>query len=244
MSISYRLGPEVKFPTMMHDAIDSTRWIAEHASEIGADPTKGFLVGGISAGGTLTNVIANESILNKFAHPITGQWLCVPSLMKPEQAPEKYKSYHHSLEHNKDVPILPASALDSLKKHCDFDDASPLRYPVLYGEKTLSKLPPAYLQADGMDPLRDDALIYEEMLKEAGVKTKIDFYPGCPHAHFGLMPGIEISNKATADVMVSSMNDHDLPEAYTYSGFQVGVGWLLGKSITPEQGLMSMAPPS
>lgn len=174
--------------TSWHDAIDSAKWIAAHASELGADPKQGFIVGGISAGGTLSSVITLASYTEDFAHPITGQWLCVPSVMSPETAPEKYKKYHRSMEHNADAPVLPASAIDAIGKHTEVDLASPLRYPVL-NKTPLEKLPPTYFQADGLDPLRDDALIYEEMLKEAGVKTRIDFYPGCPHAHFAFCPG-------------------------------------------------------
>ena len=225
VDISYRVGPEHKFPISQYDGIDTTKWIAEHASELGADPSKGFIIGGISAGGTITSVITNESLTNKFAHPVTGQWLSVPSIMDHDSVPEKYKSYFLSREHNVDVPILPASALTALEKHVEWDNKSPLRYTVLNKDVQLSSIPPTYLQADGLDPLRDDALIYEEMLKEAGVKTKIDFYPGCPHGHFALMPGIEVSNKGTADIMV-------------------GMGWLLGKSVTPEQGLQAMMPSS
>lgn len=182
VSISYRLAPTYKFPTSQYDALDSVKWLAEHASEIGADPTKGFIVGGISAGGTQTSVVVTEAQVNKLAHPITGQWLSVPALMDDDVVPTKYKQYYRSMEHNKDVPILPASAMESLEKHIEWDKKSPLRYPILNKEVSLADLPPAYLQSCGMDPLRDDALIYEEMLKDAGVKTKIDFYPGCPHA--------------------------------------------------------------
>ena len=222
VSISYRLAPEYKFPISQYDGIDSAKWLAEHASELGADPTKGFIVGGISAGGQLTAVITNASFTEGFKYPITGQWLCVPSVMDEVTVPEKYEKYFLAMKQNTDVPILPASALDALKVHVEWDEKSPLRYPIL-SEVPLSKLPPAYLQADGLDPLRDDALIYEEMLKEAGVKTRIDFYPGCPHAHFALMPGIEVSNKGVADIMV-------------------GMGWLLGKEVSPETGMKAMMP--
>lgn len=222
VSISYRLAPQYKFPTAAHDSLDTVKWIADHASEIGADPTKGFIVGGISAGGTTTAVITTEAVKNKLAYPITGQWLCVPSIMSHDNLPAKYKPYFHSLEHNVDVPVLPASALVDLKKLIEWDDNSALRWPIL-SDAPLSSLPPTFLQADGLDPLRDDALIYEEMLKEAGVPTRINFYPGAPHAHFALFPGIEISNRAVGDVMT-------------------GMGWLLGKTITPEQGLGAMAP--
>jgi acetyl esterase/lipase len=35
-------------------------------------------------------------------------------------------------------------------------------------------LPAAYLQVAGMDLLRDEGMMYEQVLRESGVKTKID----------------------------------------------------------------------
>lgn len=242
VNISYRLAPEHKFPKAPEDAWDSVKWLTEHASELGANPELGFIVGGASAGGNLTAVVTTLAIEEKLSPPITGQWLAVPVIMEPHHLPEKYKRYYLAHEHNAHAPILDVAALAALGRHVEWDTESPLRDPIL-SKAPLEALPPTYFQVDGMDPLRDDGLIYEEMLKEAGVRTKIDFYPGCPHAHFmfvyhqfghvrhsltysvvcRLMPGMEISNKAWGDV---------------FAGF----GWLLSKKISAKEGLRAMAP--
>ena len=48
--------------------------------------------------------------------------------------------------------------------------------------KTHKGLPPAFLQVCGLDPLRDDGLIYEKVLREAGVPTKLEVYGCLPSA--------------------------------------------------------------
>ena len=43
--------------------------------------------------------------------------------------------------------------------------------------------------------MRDDGLIYERVLREHGVKTKLDFWPGLPHSSMSLFPGLESSKR-------------------------------------------------
>lgn len=224
VSISYRLAPEHKWPVPWNDAWDNAVWIAEHASDLHADPSQGFVVGGVSAGAGLSAFITSQSQTDSLAHPITGQWLSVPAIMNPDAVPEKYKPYHRSMVDNQDAPILPASALASLKRHIEWDSASPMRYPVLCPTEVMARLPRTYLQACGMDCIRDDALIYHEMLREAGVDAKVDLYDGCPHAHFAFMPGLEVSEGAERDILVN-------------------MGWLLGSEVSVEEAKKAMVKP-
>lgn len=46
--------------------------------------------------------------------------------------------------------------------------------PLLAPEHT--NLPPALVQVCGMDPLRDEGILYEKLLRESGVQTKLHTY--------------------------------------------------------------------
>ncbi|KAI7267975.1 lipase/esterase [Hortaea werneckii] len=226
VNLSYRLAPQHKFPTAINDCWDGIKWLAAHARELGADPTKGFVVGGVSAGGLSSAVMCTLAAEEKLNPPLTGAWLSVPAIFDDEgkHVPEKYRKYYLSHQHNAEAPVLDQAAMDALTMHNEWDLDSPLRIPVL-SKAPLSQLPPTYFQACGMDPIRDHALVYEEMLKQAGVKTRIDHYPGCPHAHFAFFPGLEVTNKANSDIIVN-------------------VGWLLGKEISAEEGLKAYEKPA
>ena len=53
-----------------------------------------------------------------------------------------------------------------------------------------------------MDPLRDEGLIYERILKEeTGLRTKLDLYPGLGHYFWTNFPLLEESKKFVEDTV-------------------------------------------
>src|SRR5256885_3196181 len=73
---------------------------------MGGDPAKGFVIGGISAGGNLAAVISHIYRDEKMSPPLTGIYLSVPMLVCPEAVPGKFKHQYLSREQNKTAPIL------------------------------------------------------------------------------------------------------------------------------------------
>ena len=167
-------------------------------------------MGGTSAGASLAAVCARRAQVESLAYPLTGQWLNVPTLLKEEQVPAEWKHLYVSMQQNKDAAIFPTSALAVLQELTGWDMASPWRLP-LNSTHSLAGLPKTYIQVDGMDCLRDDGLLYDEILKDAGVESRCDLYAGCPHAHATFVPG-----KAAERALVD---------------FVRNFGWMLGHSV-------------
>lgn len=222
LSISYRLAPDFPFPYAPNDCWDALKWAAENYKQFGADPSKGFIVGGTSAGGNLTAVLAHQARDEGLSPPLTGQYLAIPAVGRGELVPEKYRDRDLSMEQNNDVPVLPVAAVNMFMGGYKPDRSDHKQYTVIAhpnGHKNLAK---AFFQIDGMDPLRDEGLIYATMLeKDNEVPTRVEVYPGLPHGHWGFFPFLKSSAKFRKEQVE-------------------GFGWLLGmepdvKKVTTQQ---------
>ncbi|OJT02594.1 AB hydrolase superfamily protein B1A11.02 [Trametes pubescens] len=202
VNVEYRLIPEHTFPTPLTDCLAALKWVVENTSDLKADLTKGFILIGDSAGGNLAAVLAHEACDDPFfsGRQPTGQFLREPWLAHPDSIPERLKPYYHSMEENTKHNIARAptrEGLDGLlfmyKAPLADPQFSPLLYPFQEG------LPPAYFQVMGLDMLRDDGVVYEQELRAAGVKTKLDLYPGVFHGFHTQFPTISIATKLWDD---------------------------------------------
>ena len=72
VDVDYRLAPEAKFPAGVFDVYDVVKWVAKTAASIGGNLSKGFILGGISAGGNFTVACAYMARDERLQPPITG----------------------------------------------------------------------------------------------------------------------------------------------------------------------------
>jgi acetyl esterase/lipase len=79
---------------------------AAHFAELGGNPKKGFLIGGISAGANFSSVLAHLARDDNISPPLTGTYLSIPPIASAALIPEKYKDVYLSREQNKDAPML------------------------------------------------------------------------------------------------------------------------------------------
>lgn len=217
---TYRLAPEHKFPTAHNDIWDSLLWIVSHAAEVGSDATAGFVLGGISAGANISAALGQRWVDEQQRPTLSGLWLDIPAIFHSEHnVPEQYRELWLSREQNVDTLVINRETLKWTYAHFEPDGDSPLYSPLNSSHaekhKNLRSLR-VYFQVAGMDPLRDDGLIYERILRAAGVETMLDVYPGMPHGHAALFGFLKQGQRALKD---------------TPKGF----AWLLKQEVPSEE---------
>ncbi|KAJ6564695.1 Alpha/Beta hydrolase protein [Mycena capillaripes] len=198
-NVGYRLAPEHRFPTSLNDCYAGLQWTVNNCTKIRGSLEKGLFVGGASAGANLAAGVVNRALKDPLFEyqKITGQLLQIPVLLHPAAYPPKYVGELLSYEQNKEAPILSSALLDMFYECYRGPPADPEVSPLL---ADLTSLPPAYIQVCGLDPLRDEGLLYERLLRESGILTKLDIYPGLPHAFYSRFPEISAAKKWEEDL--------------------------------------------
>ncbi|KAJ4290279.1 hypothetical protein N0V90_010494 [Kalmusia sp. IMI 367209] len=196
-----RLAPEHKFPTGVNDCWDALKWALDNSEQLKATPTRGLIVGGASAGGNLAAVLALLSRDTKLSPPITGQYLCVPALLPDTNVPPQFAHLYRSRFESLSDPVL--KGLDNpggVEFFYEPETKSPLWDPYGHpeGHKGVAK---AFFQVGGLDPLRDEAVLYDRVLRESGVFTRFELYSGYGHMFWTNYPELEMSTKFVEDTL-------------------------------------------
>lgn len=193
VSVDYRLAPEHKFPAAVEDADAAVRWVAAHAAEINADPTR-IAVGGDSAGG---NLAAVASLL---ARDRGGPRLACQLLVYP--VTDHYDAGMPSYETNANGYYLTRdNMIWFIEQYLagEHDQTNPLFAPLRAPD--LRGLPPALVMTAEYDPLRDEGERYAERLREAGVPVTLTRYDGMIHGFIRLPGAMDRARQAVADAV-------------------------------------------
>ena len=172
ISVDYRLAPENPFPAGVEDCFAAIEWAGRNHAELGIDADR-VAVGGSSAGGALAAAVA------LMARDRGGPRLCYQLLVYPVLDNRLNTPSMLGFTH---TPVFARRTAEAMWRHYlgdQISDTSPYAAPAR--AKTLSGLPPAYVEACALDPLRDENIAYATRLLEAGIATELHVYHGVPH---------------------------------------------------------------
>jgi len=183
-------GPRSVWDVLVHQ---SRHAAADFGATLGG-PGGGFVVAGVSAGGSLAVVAACMSLfgaedagLEPLAAPLTGVFTAVPLILTEDIVPDEYKSLWTSRDDNRHVEKFDtATVLTALDWYLP-DVKSPWFSPfnLFAKHEAAAELPSPkprfYVQVMQYDPLRDDGVLLEKELAKRGFETRIDLFPDDGH---------------------------------------------------------------
>ncbi|MEI6387416.1 MAG: alpha/beta hydrolase [Spirochaetota bacterium] len=178
--VRYRLAPKQPFPQGLEDCYASLVWARDHAAGLGIDATR-MAVGGDSAGGCLAAALCLLSRdrggpairFQMLIYPVTDRRLSTPSMKEFDN-----------------TPIWNSRLSSQMWAHYlrDGDQCLP-GYASPMEAESLEGLPPAYVEIEEFDCLRDEGRAYAQRLAASGVEVELNEIQGSCH-------GFDVLSKA------------------------------------------------
>ncbi|BCS29075.1 alpha/beta hydrolase [Aspergillus puulaauensis] len=209
LNVEYRLAPEHRFPVGFEDCLDIVRWAASPQAKdklpSAIDLKSGFIIGGTSAGANfvagIAHIIAQETDpRRKLSHRLTGILFLAGTICHEDARPEKYHDRILSIDEITESAGLTKEGIIYFAKKYGAPPADVRRSPLLFESHSDLALRAA-VYVCGWDPRRDETLLFEQLLREEGVKTKNYIYPGLPHGFWTMCPDLPVSKEWEKDLL-------------------------------------------
>jgi acetyl esterase len=198
VSVAYRLAPENPYPAAPDDAYAATKWVADHAAEIGGDAQR-EAVAGDDAGGNLAAVVALMARDRGEPH-LVYQVLIYP-LLDAVMRTSWYLSNDPILTPDAEVAILVAYVPVTRNLGHPFDLNDPYISPIY--AKSLKNLPRTLVVTDEDDPARDEGDAYASRLAQDGVQVRVSRYSSMIHGFFLMAGALDAGEKCLDEIGVA-----------------------------------------
>lgn len=188
VAVDYALAPEQPFPAGIEDSWAALQHIAANRFHYGGGDDVKLVVGGDSAGGNISAVMA--LMARDVGLELAAQLLVYPAVRSDDDSP--------SMAENGEGYVLTRETMDwfHAQYQPDHDDvrASPIR------ARSHEGVAPALVITAEFDPLRDQGIEYATVLAAAGVPTVHTNYEGMVHVFFQLGPLVAKGRVAVTQV--------------------------------------------
>ena len=189
VSVDYRLAPEATGTALVDDCYQGLLWVAEHAAELGIDPSR-IVVAGASAGGGLA---AGVTLLARdLGTPaIAAQMLICPML--------DHRNTSTSSRQYSGGPGVWTREMNEFGWRAVLGDLTDQEVPAYVSPalaNDLSDLPTAYIDTGSAEVFRDEDTDYATRIWAAGGQTELHVWAGGFHGFDTLYPQARISATA------------------------------------------------
>jgi acetyl esterase/lipase len=194
---TYKLLPEHAFPAPAQSAWEVLLHLSRRAASLGADPRAGFVVGGVSAGGSVAAVAgaiagfgAEGALgLEPLAAPLTGCWVSGAVLVGGPILPAAFAGQFAAREENRDVEGFNTWQLESVLAYLRPEWTSPWFSPLNLADRPVVEGAPRFaFQVGKLDPLRDDNIIVSKVVASKGAETQLAVFPLDGHMAYTALP--------------------------------------------------------
>lgn len=191
VSVEYRLAPEFPDPYPVEDCYAGLTWTAEHADELGIDPTRLVIAGGSAGGGLAagTTLMARD----RGGPDLLGQVLIYPMI---DDRNDTVSAHQIDGEGVWDRTSNETGWNALLGERRGTDEVSIYAAPARATD--LSGLPPAFIDVGTAEVFRDEDVAYASAIWASGGVAELHVWPGGFHGFDLMVPHAVISQAMVA----------------------------------------------